>query len=68
MRRVMKANWSMMGIANLGFPALSVPVGIENGLPCGVQLLGRRYRECDLFDAAQIIEARAGRLTPIDPR
>ncbi|WP_426119097.1 amidase [Pseudomonas sp. DSP3-2-2] len=68
MRRAVKANWSMMGIANLGFPAMSVPVGIESRLPCGVQLLGRRYREGDLFDAAEIIEARAGRLTPIDPR
>lgn len=67
-RRVTKANWSMMGIANLGFPAMSVPVGIDNKLPCGVQLLGRRYREEDLFDAAEVIEARAGRLTPIDPR
>jgi amidase len=67
-RRAMAANWSMMAIANLGFPALSVPVGVADGLPAGVQLLGRRYHEEDLLDAAQIIEARAGRLTPIDPR
>ncbi|WP_109511972.1 amidase [Pseudomonas ovata] len=67
-QRAISANWSMMGIATLGFPAMSVPVGVADGLPCGVQLLGGRYCEDDLFDAAEIIEARAGRLTPIDPR
>ena len=68
MRRAVEANWSMMAIANLGFPAMSVPVGVASGLPCGVQLLGRRFREEDLLDAAEVIEARAGNLTPINPR
>lgn len=68
MRRAVEANWSMMAIANLGFPAMSVPIGVAGGLPCGVQLLGRRFREEDLLDAAEAIEARAGNLTPINPR
>ena len=68
MRRAVEANWSMMAIANLGFPAMSVPVGVASGLPCGVQLLGRRFREEDLLDAAEVIEARGGTLTPINPR
>lgn len=68
MRRAVEANWSMMAIANLGFPAMSVPVGVASGLPCGVQLLGRRFREEDLLDAAEVIEARGGNLTPINPR
>ena len=67
-RRAMEANWSMMAIACLGFPGVSVPVGVNAGLPCGVQLLGRRFREEELLDAAEVIEARAGQLTPIDPR
>lgn len=68
MRRVMDAQWSMMAIPLLGFPAISVPTGLTNGLPAGVQILGRKYREDTLLDAAEVIEARAGLATPIDPR
>ncbi|WP_119155830.1 amidase family protein [Caldimonas tepidiphila] len=68
MRRVMAANWSMMAVPLLGFPAMSVPTGIANGLPVGVQLLGPRFREDMVLDAGEVIEARAGLLTPIDPR
>lgn len=67
-RRCVEAQWSMMAVPVLGFPALSVPTGLTEGLPVGVQLLGRRFDEASLFDAAGIIEARAGVLTPIDPR
>jgi amidase len=68
MRRLMAAQASMMAIPVLGFPALSVPTGVVHGLPIGVQLLGRRFDEDTLLDAAAIIEARAGTFTPIDPR
>ncbi len=68
MRRVMAAQASMMAIPVLGFPALSVPTGVVNGLPVGVQLLGRRFDEDGILDAAEVIEARAGTFTPIDPR
>ncbi|MCC2671642.1 MAG: Amidase, partial [Armatimonadetes bacterium] len=47
---------------------VSVPTGVAGGLPVGVQLLGRRFREDTIFDAAEVIEARGGVLTPIDPR
>lgn len=68
MRRVMAAQCSMMAIPLLGFPALSVPTGVVDGLPTGVQLLGRRFDEDGILDAAEVIEARAGTFTPIDPR
>jgi amidase len=68
MRRCMAAQWSMMAIPVLGFPAISVPTNVVGGLPVGVQLLGRKFREDTLFDAAEVIEARADILTPIDPR
>lgn len=68
MRQVMAAQYSMMAIPLLGFPALSVPTGVVDGLPVGVQLLGRRFGEGSLLDAGNAIEARAGRFTPIDPR
>ena len=68
MRRVMAAQASMMAIPVLGFPALSVPTGVTDGLPVGVQLLGRRFDEDGILDAAEVIEGRAGTFTPLDPR
>lgn len=68
MRRLMAAQASMMAIPVLGFPAMSVPTGVASGLPTGVQLLGRRFDEETLLEAATVIETRAGTFTPIDPR
>jgi Asp-tRNA(Asn)/Glu-tRNA(Gln) amidotransferase A subunit family amidase len=39
-----------------------------NGLPQGVQVIGPRFREDLCLDAAAVIEAGTGQLTPIDPR
>lgn len=52
----------------LGLPAVAVPTGVANGLPLGVQVIGARFREDLCLDAAEAIETRAGRITPIDPR
>lgn len=65
---VITAQWPMMSVAAMGFPALSVPAIIANGLPVGVQLLGRRFREDTLCEAGEIIERHAAVPTPIDPR
>ncbi|MBP9752620.1 MAG: Asp-tRNA(Asn)/Glu-tRNA(Gln) amidotransferase subunit GatA [Proteobacteria bacterium] len=48
--------------ANLaGLPGLSVPAGLNHeGLPLGLQLLGPRFSEQTLFNAAQAIENAAG--------
>jgi aspartyl-tRNA(Asn)/glutamyl-tRNA(Gln) amidotransferase subunit A len=43
--------------ANLaGIPALSFPAAVEDGLPVGVQLLGRGFGEAALFDIASAFE------------
>jgi amidase len=52
----------------LGLPAAAVPVGVANGLPQGVQIIGPMYREDLCLDAAEAIENALGTLTPIDPR
>jgi amidase len=52
----------------LGLPACAVPVGADEGLPQGVQLIGARFREDLVLDAAQAVEDRALVLTPIQPR
>ncbi|WP_274432483.1 amidase family protein [Alicyclobacillus sp. ALC3] len=67
-RRLVAAQWPMMSVPLLGFPAMSVPISVVEGLPTGVQILGRRYREDTLFDAAEVIAAQVSTLTPIDPK
>ncbi|MFF4099529.1 amidase [Streptomyces sp. NPDC001903] len=52
----------------VGVPAVAVPTGLADGLPCGVQIVGRAFREDLCLDAAQAIENRLGVLTPLDPR
>jgi amidase len=52
----------------LGLPAVAVPVGVAEGLPQAVQVIGARYREDLCLDAAEAIENHVGTITPIDPR
>ncbi|MCX4631734.1 amidase [Streptomyces sp. NBC_01443] len=52
----------------VGVPAVAVPTGVADGLPCGVQIVGRAFREDLCLDAAQAVEDRLGVLTPLDPR
>lgn len=52
----------------LGLPAVALPVGVQDGLPQGVEVIGGRYREDLCLDAAEAIENRLGVITPIDPR
>jgi amidase len=52
-------------------PALSLPCGFtRDGLPIGLQVIGRPRGEAALFSAAAYIEALLGvaARTPIDPR
>ena len=39
-----------------GHPALSLPCGLSNGLPIGLQLVGQRWDESTLFRAASAFE------------
>ncbi|MFB8414674.1 amidase [Streptomyces albidoflavus] len=52
----------------VGVPGVAVPTGTADGLPTGVQVGGRAFREDLCLDAAQAIEDRLGVLTPVDPR
>jgi amidase len=50
------------GINYLALPAGVVPIDLVDGLPAGVQLVGRRFREDTILDAMAAVEQRAGRL------
>ncbi|MFG2226445.1 amidase [Streptomyces sp. NPDC048644] len=65
--RVQRAMRLCTATSFVGVPAVAVPTGVTGGLPYGVQLIGRAYREDLCLDAAQEVERRLGVLTPIDP-
>ena len=47
---------------------VSVPTGLAGVVPMGVQLIGPRFREDLMLDAAEVIESRCPPMTPFDPR
>jgi aspartyl-tRNA(Asn)/glutamyl-tRNA(Gln) amidotransferase subunit A len=48
-----------------GLPGISVPGGLDSqGLPLGLQLIGRPFDEETLFSLGSVIEAAAGRFAP----
>jgi amidase len=44
----------------MGLPAGNVPAHFADGLPIGVQIVGRRFREDQILDACAVVERRAG--------
>jgi amidase len=52
----------------LGLPSVAVPVGLADGIPQGVQIIGPKYREDLCLNAAEAIEREVGVFTPIDPK
>ena len=48
-----------------GLPGISVPAGLNSdGLPLGLQLIGKPFEEETLFQASHVIEQAAGTFTP----
>src|SRR5262249_55902143 len=54
------------GTVNMaGLPGISLPAGTDaQGLPLGLQLIGRPFDEETLFSLGEVIEQAAGHLTP----
>jgi len=50
----------VLPVSFAGLPAVSVPAGLHDGLPVGVQLVGRDRQEWDLLDLAQELESAPG--------
>ena len=67
-RALLDAQRPLLAIPALGFPSVVVPTGLAGGAPVGVQVVAGRFREDVCLAAAEVIEARASTLTPIDPR
>jgi len=50
----------MLPVSYAGLPAVCLPAGVNEGLPVGVQLIGRFQGESELLDLAEELEAQSG--------
>lgn len=56
---LLRAQSPLLGTAMMGLPGLSVPTGIAERLPTGVQLVAARFREDRCLRAGALIERAA---------
>ena len=57
--QILLAQAPLLSIATLGLPGLSVPTGVVNGLPVGVQIVSTKFREDRMLAAGDVIEQAA---------
>ncbi|WP_291912200.1 amidase family protein [Limnohabitans sp.] len=57
--QILLAQAPMLSTATLGLPGLSVPTGVVNGLPVGVQIVSTKFREDRMLAAGEVIERAA---------
>ncbi|MBP0630697.1 amidase family protein [Cupriavidus sp. AcVe19-1a] len=66
-RALIDAQSPLLATAMLGVPGISVPTGLAESSPVGVQLVAWRFREDLLLQASQVIEDAAN-FTPLTDR
>ncbi len=59
-REVLGAALYSYSMNYMGLPAGNVPAHFADGLPIGVQIVGRRFREDQILDACEAVERKAG--------
>jgi amidase len=67
-KRLLAAMKYQISLPVLGFPGLALPMGTHDGLPIGIQIVSRRFREDLCLNAGELIEFREAPVTPIDPK
>jgi amidase len=65
MRTLVEAQSPLLATAILALPGLTVPMGVVQGIPTGVQLVAARFHEMRLLDAAAEIERQSPPLLPV---
>ncbi len=63
LRKFLNSGIYSLSISWLSLPAGLVPIGMVDGLPAGVQIIGKRFREDLILNAMQVIEDHTGILT-----
>ncbi|MBO6521360.1 MAG: amidase family protein [Rhodospirillales bacterium] len=65
--RVIEAQLTQVALPVTGLPALNVTLAMDDGAALGVQMVGPRYREDVILDAAEVIERARPVANPVDP-
>ena len=63
--RLYRSHVFLFATAYLGLPCVSVPTGMVDGIPMGVQIIGPRFREDMVLAAAQAIENACGQFSSL---
>lgn len=66
-RIIMDSQRLLLAINFLGLPSAVAPVGLSQGLPQAVQIIGGPFQEMRCLAAAEALEKDIGCLTPIEP-
>jgi amidase len=66
-RRIVESLCPALAVNVLGLPSVAVPVGVIDGLPQAVQVIGPRFGEALCLDAAEAIERAGAPITPVTP-
>lgn len=67
MREILSGHRVIMATNALGLPSAVVPVGVMDGVPQSVQIVGPRFSDYHCLDVAAVIEAATEAITPVDP-
>ena len=67
-REMLAAHTPMLAVSVLGLPGLSVPTGLADGVPTGVQIVAGRFQEELCLAAGEAIEAQSPMALPVDPK
>lgn len=59
-REVLGAGLYSYSMNYMGLPAGNIPANYNDGLPVGIQIVGRRFREDMILDACEAVEQRVG--------
>lgn len=57
----------MLNLPALGIPAMSFPLGSDNGAPLGIQIIAHAWREDLILEAGEAIEQQVAKVSPINP-
>ncbi|MDX6741369.1 amidase [Actinocorallia sp. A-T 12471] len=63
-RSLFSAMWPMTSVPVLGFPAITLPVTVTDGLPLSIQLIAPRFADPLLLTTAATLESSTPTLTP----
>lgn len=65
--QILNGHRVIMATNSLGLPSAVIPIGVSEGLPQSVQIVGPRFTETACLTAAETIERAVGAFTPIEP-